>query len=115
MGVVPIRLQDAYAAAKAAVIHFTRSISLELAPYAIRANAIAPGSILTDGTRALFYNPEKQQMAESLLSHIPLARPGTPEEIANAALFLASPDSSYMTGAVMVVDGGWTAGFAREW
>ena len=115
MGVVPIRLQDAYAAAKAAVIHFTRSIALELAPYGIRANAIAPGSILTDGTRALFYNPEKQQMAESLLSHIPLARPGTPEEIASAAVFLASPDSSYMTGTVMVVDGGWTAGFAREW
>jgi NAD(P)-dependent dehydrogenase (short-subunit alcohol dehydrogenase family) len=115
MGLVPIRLQSAYAAAKAAVINFTRSIALELAPFGIRANAIAPGSVLTDATRALFYNPEKQQMAESLLSHIPLGRPGTPEDIANAALFLASPDSAYMTGTVVVVDGGWTAGFAREW
>ncbi len=115
MGVVPIRLQLAYASAKAAVINFTRSIALELAPYGIRANVIAPGSILTDATRALFYNSEKQQMAESLLSHIPLGRPGTPQEIANAALFLASEDSAYSTGSVMVVDGGWTAGFAREW
>ena len=115
MGVVPIRLQLAYAAAKAAVINFTRSIALELAPHGIRANVIAPGSILTDATRALFYNPEKQQMAESLLSHIPLGRPGTTGEIANAVLFLASPDSAYMTGSVMVVDGGWTAGFARDW
>jgi NAD(P)-dependent dehydrogenase (short-subunit alcohol dehydrogenase family) len=115
MGVVPIRLQLAYAAAKAAVIHFTRSIALELAPFGIRVNAIAPGSILTQGTKALFYNPERQALAESLLSHIPLGRPGTTEEIALPALFLASDASSYMTGAVMVVDGGWTAGFARDW
>ncbi len=115
MGIVPIRLQLAYAAAKAAVIHFTRSIALELAPFGIRVNAIAPGSTLTQGTKALFYNPEKQALAESLLSHIPMGRPGTTEEIANPALFLASDASSYMTGTVMVVDGGWTAGFAREW
>lgn len=115
MGVVPIRLQSAFATAKAAVLHFTRSIALELAPLGIRANAIAPGSILTRGTTALFYNPEKQALAADLLSHIPLGRPGAPEEIASAALFLASDASSYMTGAVMVVDGGWTAGFARDW
>jgi 3-oxoacyl-[acyl-carrier protein] reductase len=115
MGVVPIRRQLAYAAAKAAVINFSRSIALELAPFGIRANAIAPGSILTQGTRALFYNPEQQKLSESLLSHIPLARPGTPEEIAHAAVFLAAPEASYITGTTLVVDGGWTAGFARDW
>jgi len=54
-------------------------------------------------------------MAESLISHIPLGRPGEPEDIANAALYLASAASSYVTGTVITVDGGWTAGFAREW
>lgn len=115
IGLVPFRLQSAFAAAKAAVIHFSRSIALELAPFGIRVNAIAPGSVLTRATHALFYNPEKKDLAESLLSHVPLGRPGNPEEVANAALFLASPDSSYITGTVLTVDGGWTAGFAREW
>ena len=115
MGLVPIRLQIPYAAAKAAVINFSRSAALELAPFGIRVNAIAPGSTLTQGTQALFYNPEKKELAESLLSHIPLGRPATPDEIASAALFLASPDASYITGAVITVDGGWTAGFARDW
>jgi 3-oxoacyl-[acyl-carrier protein] reductase len=115
IGLVPFRLQSAFAAAKAAVIHFSRSIALELAPFGIRVNAVAPGSVLTRATHALFYNPEKKDLAESLLSHIPLGRPGTSEEVANAALFLASPDSSYITGTVLTVDGGWTAGFAREW
>ena len=115
MGLVPVRLQIPYAAAKAAVINFSRSAALELAPFGIRVNAIAPGSTLTEGTRSLFYNPEKKQLAESLLSHIPLGRPATPEEIAPAALFLASPDASYITGTVLTVDGGWTAGFARDW
>ncbi len=115
MGIAPARLQCAYTAAKAAVINFTRSIALELAPHGIRANAVAPGSTLTDGTRALFYNPENQAQAESLLSFIPLGRPAAVEDIANAALFLAAPESSYITGAVLPVDGGWTAGFTRNW
>lgn len=115
MGIVPIRMQLSYASAKAAVINFTRSIALELGPHGIRANAVAPGSTLTEGTRELFYTPEKKELAESLLSHVPLGRTGSPEEIANAALFLASPDASYVTGTVLVVDGGWTAGFARDW
>jgi NAD(P)-dependent dehydrogenase (short-subunit alcohol dehydrogenase family) len=115
MGLIPIRLQSAFTAAKAGVINFSRSMALELAPAGIRVNVIAPGSVLTRRTRELFYSPEKQHIAESLLSHVPLARPGNPEEIANAALFLASGDSSYVTGAVLAVDGGWTAGYAREW
>jgi NAD(P)-dependent dehydrogenase (short-subunit alcohol dehydrogenase family) len=115
LGVVPIRLQSAFAAAKAGVLHFTRSQALELGPYQIRVNGIAPGSILTPGTQSLFYNPDSKKLADSLLSHIPLGRPGEPQDVANAALFLASDDAKYVTGHVMVVDGGWTAGFAREW
>jgi 3-oxoacyl-[acyl-carrier protein] reductase len=115
MGLIPIRLQSAYVAAKAGVINLSRSMALELGPSGIRVNAIAPGSILTRRTRELFYNPAKSAISESLLKHIPLGRPGNPDEIANAALFLASADSSYVTGTVLTVDGGWTAGFAREW
>ena len=115
LGLVPIRLQSAFAAAKAGVLHFTRSQALELGPYQIRVNGIAPGSILTEGTRSIFYNPESKKIADSLLSHIPLGRPGETQDVANAALFLASDDAKYVTGHVMVVDGGWTAGFAREW
>jgi 3-oxoacyl-[acyl-carrier protein] reductase len=115
VGLVPIRRQIAYAAAKAGVVNVSRAAALELGPYGIRVNAIAPGSTLTAGTEAIFYNPEKKALADSLISHIPLGRPGTPDDIANAALFLAAPESGYITGTVIVVDGGWTAGFARDW
>lgn len=114
-GVVPLRVQSAFDAAKAGVHNFTRCHALELGPYGIRVNAIAPGSILTAGTRQLFYNPADQQKAESLLSHVPLGKPGEVEDIAHAALYLASDEAKYVTGHVLVVDGGWTAGFVRNW
>ncbi len=114
-GVVPARLQCAFTAAKAGVLNFTRSHALELGQYGVRVNAIAPGSILTDGTKMMFYNPESKQMADSLLSHIPLGRPGETEDIAAAVLYLASDDAKYVTGHILVVDGGWTAGFSRDW
>lgn len=112
-GIVPLRLQIAFTAAKAGVVNMTRAMALELAPHNVYANCIAPGSTLVEGTRELFYSDPS--MAEKLLSHIPLRRPAEPEEMTGAALFLASKDSDYVTGNILVVDGGWTCGFVRDW
>lgn len=116
-GLVPLRLQSAFVAAKAGVINLTRSMALELGPRGVLVNAVAPGSTLTQGTRALFYGPDGaySENAASLISHIPLGRPARVEEIAHAVLFLVAPESSYVNGTVLVVDGGWTAGYHREW
>lgn len=116
-GLVPLRLQSAFVAAKAGVANLTRSMALELGPQEILVNAVAPGSTLTRGTEALFYGPkgEYTENAESLLSHIPLGRPGNVEEIAAAVLFLVAPEASYVNGAILTVDGGWTAGYTRDW
>lgn len=111
-GIMPLRLQSAFVAAKAGVINLTRAMALELAPHNINVNAIAPGSMENVGW---YHDPSQKALADSVLSHIPLKRPGRFEEVANAALFLASEDSSYITGSVIVVDGGWTAGYIRDW
>lgn len=93
--------QAAYAASKAGIIGFTKSIAQELGSRAVRCNAIAPGFIETDMTHYL-----KDGGGEQWASKIPLGRFGKPEEIANAALFLASDMSAYVTGQVISVDGG---------
>ncbi|HLJ53850.1 MAG TPA: glucose 1-dehydrogenase [Chthonomonadaceae bacterium] len=115
-GLVPLRLQSAFVAAKAGLVNLTKAMALELGPQGVLVNGIAPGSIMTDGTRQLFYGEDGMfhDRAAALIAHIPLGRPGTPEEIAHAALFLAAPESSYVNGHILTVDGGWTAGYARE-
>lgn len=115
-GLVPLRLQCAFVAAKAGVINLTKAMALELGPAGVLVNGIAPGSTLTEGTRKLFYGDDGlfRDSVKAMLAHIPLGRPGETREIAVAALFLADPENTYMNGHVLTVDGGWTAGYARE-
>jgi 3-oxoacyl-[acyl-carrier protein] reductase len=93
--------QANYAASKGAIVAFTKSVARELASRGILVNAIAPGFIETDMTGAM--SPEQQAAAKA---EIPLARFGTPRDVAGAVLFLAGPLSEYVTGQVLVVDGG---------
>ncbi len=115
-GLVPLRLQSPFVAAKAGVVNLTKAMALELGPDGILVNGIAPGSTLTEGTRKLFYGDDGlfKESVKRMLDHVPLGRPGTVEEIAVAALFLADPENSYMNGHILTVDGGWTAGYSRD-
>ena len=113
MGINPARLQCAFTVAKAGVNMLTRVMALELAPYNIRVNTICPGSILTEKTYSKFYHDPAK--TEALLSHVPMKRPGKTEEIADGILYLASDDAGYVTGANLVIDGGWQCGFTRDW
>jgi 3-oxoacyl-[acyl-carrier protein] reductase len=97
--------QTNYAAAKAGVIAFTQTWSRELGKHKIRVNAVAPGFITTELVRSM---PEK--IIQSMVSHTPLARMGTPEEVAEAYIWLASDASSFITGTVISVDGGLVLG-----
>lgn len=115
-GLVPLRLQCAFVAAKAGVVNLTKAMALELGSHGVLVNGIAPGSTLTAGTRKLFYGDDGlfKESVQRMLDHVPLGRPGTVDEIAVAALFLADPENSYMNGHMLTVDGGWTAGYARD-
>jgi glucose 1-dehydrogenase len=94
-----------YAAAKAALGMMTRGLSLELAPFGIRVNAVAPGVIAT---------PRNKEDAQELNPEVPLGRPGEPEEVANLVAWLASDEAAYVTGSSYVMDGGMIQQVVKE-
>src|SRR5262245_39944418 len=100
--------QIAYTASKGGVLSMTRELAVEYARQGIRANALCPGPIQTPLLEGLLSDPERRARR---MVHIPLGRLGRAEELARAALFLASDDASFMTGAALVVDGGITAAY----
>ncbi len=106
-GKVALRFQSNFVAAKAGVIRLTAAMALELAPYKINVNCIAPGSTATEGLKAFMSaNPA---WTRKQMKVIPLGRAAEPKEIGFAVLFLVSDLAEYITGQTLVVDGGWTA------
>lgn len=100
--------QDAYTASKGGVLSLTRSLAVQYGPQGVRANALCPGPILTPLMETLFASEEEKNKR---LNRIPLGRFGRAEDIVNAGIFLASDESSWMTGAQFVVDGGITVNY----
>jgi NAD(P)-dependent dehydrogenase (short-subunit alcohol dehydrogenase family) len=98
--------RTAYSASKAALLGFTKSLALELAPDAITVNGISPGPCATEINKPIMENAELSQF---FLSRIPVGRWGRPEEIGKLAVYLCSPDAGFITGADIIIDGGWTA------
>ena len=106
-GVIGIAGQVAYAASKGAIIQITRALAVEFGAGAIRVNALAPGAVITGflgGSAA-----DSRALLESFGPHHPIGRSARPEEIAEVIVFLAAAKASFMTGAVVMVDGGYTA------
>ncbi len=95
-----------YCASKGGIVGMTETLALELAPHNIRVNAISPGAIDTPMVDPL---KSDSKTMEGTLARVPLHRMGKPEEVSNLVLFLASDESSYMTGSTVVIDGGWLA------
>jgi NAD(P)-dependent dehydrogenase (short-subunit alcohol dehydrogenase family) len=105
VGLTPGTGSGAYSISKAGIIMLTRQIALELASDNVRANALAPGIVKTDFNAAFWKDPEVGRQTANM---VPLKRLAEPEDIAQAALFLASDAAGYITGEVLCVSGGWT-------
>jgi NAD(P)-dependent dehydrogenase (short-subunit alcohol dehydrogenase family) len=106
-GLVPLRGQAARSVAHSGLLMLTRTLALELAEAGVLVNAVAAGALQDDDGVVATAD-------QRMLSHVPLARAGKQEDIADAVLFLVDPDNSYMTGHVLTVDGGWSIGFGRD-
>jgi 3-oxoacyl-[acyl-carrier protein] reductase len=104
VGLIPSPGLGAYAISKAGIIMLTKQLALELANDNIRVNALAPGVVKTDFNRDLWKDPKA---AKQIADSIPLGRLAEPDDIAGTVLFLTSGDSSYITGTVINIDGGW--------
>lgn len=104
-GFVALPTESVYCMSKAAIAHLTKCLALEWAPHHINVNAVAPTFIETPGTVKWLGNPDFKASVEK---RIPLGRVGTPEEVAGPVVFLASEAASLITGATLMIDGGWT-------
>ena len=104
----PLKNVAPYAMSKAAMGHMTRSLALEWGPRGVRVNALAPGFILTDLTHKLWSDPTMRAWGEA---NTPQRRLGVPEDMVGTAIFLASPAAAFLTGQILYVDGGFTAGW----
>jgi glucose 1-dehydrogenase len=109
---VPRARASAYCAAKAGVLMLTRSCAMELAPYNIQVNAISPGLIATDRT-ARYIERGNETGRNNIQTAIPARRAGTPEEVAEPAVYLVSDQANYTTGTTIYVDGGYTQNVCR--
>jgi 2-keto-3-deoxy-L-fuconate dehydrogenase len=111
-GLIGIARRFAYCTTKGAVIAMTRQLSVDYITQRIRCNAICPGTIYSPFVEAYierFHHDTREETIQELHARQPIGRMGTPEEIANMAVYLASDEAAYMSGSAVVIDGGWTA------
>ena len=105
-GAVALPTESVYCMTKAAIAHLTRCLAVEWAAHGVNVNAVAPTFIRTPGTARWL---ENEDFRRDLLARIPLGRVGEPRDVAGAVVFLASPAAAMITGATLLIDGGWTA------